>query len=303
MESCSPITKINISPLQHCLWLVTYYARLLLIKSHDPLIMWSRKIMWQTKNIIFPLTKRVAIITKLGRLVTYPKELLPLELIITKTTVTSHKMMGSHIYNHKSLWSYGLARSHDKLNPLYFSTTIMPIDTKLNKTTTYCGRLPPLKQHDPLIMWPTRGHMAIWKIYISTFTIIMPTNLCRVLTSERNFSMETLKCHQFLVIIITIFISKYLALKISQLWQACWPGGTYWSCIQRIYWSNKNNMNMMSRNISIRLIFAYPGFSLGLSCCQAQPYSQELPCYYYYCCYYCFLFLKRRLFRPVQQNK
>ena len=209
MESCSPITKIIISPLQNCLWLVTYDARLPLIKLHDPLIIWSSKIMWQTKNIISPLTKRVPMITKLGRLVTYLKELLPLELINTKTTVTSQKMMGSHLYNHKSLWSYGLARSHDKLNPLYFSTTIMPIDTKLNKMTTSRERLPPLKQHDPLIMWPTWGHMAIWKIFISTFTIIMATNLCSVLTSERSFSMETLKSSP-----ISCYYCYYFYLKV-----------------------------------------------------------------------------------------
>ena len=49
--------------------MVTYHEGLLTIKSHNVLIMWSCKVMWQTKIIIS--TTRVTMTTKLDRMVTY----------------------------------------------------------------------------------------------------------------------------------------------------------------------------------------------------------------------------------------
>ena len=49
--------------------MVTYHEGLLTIKSHNVLIMWSCKVMWQTKIIIS--STRVSMTTKLDRMVTY----------------------------------------------------------------------------------------------------------------------------------------------------------------------------------------------------------------------------------------
>ena len=49
--------------------MVTYHEGLLTIKSHNVLIMWSCKVMWQTKIIIS--STRVTMTTKLDRMVTY----------------------------------------------------------------------------------------------------------------------------------------------------------------------------------------------------------------------------------------
>ena len=49
--------------------MVTYHEGLLTIKSHNVLIIWSCKVMWQTKIIIS--STRVTMTTKLDRMVTY----------------------------------------------------------------------------------------------------------------------------------------------------------------------------------------------------------------------------------------
>ena len=49
--------------------------------------------------------------------------------------------------------------------------------------------LPPLKPHDHLIMQSTWGHVAIWKSQMY-FTGLMATNLGKVLSYRRMFSMQ-----------------------------------------------------------------------------------------------------------------
>ena len=48
-------------------------------------------------------------------------------------------------------------------------------------------------KHDPLIKWPTWGHMTVWKIYISIFLRFMADKLGRLLTLGRIFITQTLK--------------------------------------------------------------------------------------------------------------
>ena len=72
----------------------------------------------------------------------------------------------------------------------------MPVDTKLSRMVTWLTmyeRLPLIKPHHSLITWPTWGHMAFSKVYISTLAILMAIQLGRVLTSRRSFSTQTLK--------------------------------------------------------------------------------------------------------------
>ena len=73
--------------------MVTYLEGFLTIKSHNALVIWSYKVTWQTKIIL----KKSAYGYKLGRMITYLDEFLPVKL---------HS-------------SRGLARSCDKLKPLY----------------------------------------------------------------------------------------------------------------------------------------------------------------------------------------
>ena len=83
----------------------------------------------------------------------------------------------------------------------------MLIVTKLGKVVTYneAHRHQTRKGADLPWVTPTlnvtrsfyhetkRGHVRIWKIYISNFTRLMTTKLDRVLTSRKSFSMQSLK--------------------------------------------------------------------------------------------------------------
>ena len=69
----------------------------------------------------------------------------------------------------------------------------MAIDTSLDKMMTFCERPPPLKPLDPFIIWPMWGHMVIWKINISNFSIRKAIKLDRMLTTGRRFSMQMLE--------------------------------------------------------------------------------------------------------------
>ena len=75
----------------------------------------------------------------------------------------------------------------------------MPMFTKL---VMYSEELPPLDSHDPSwsgwsceIKWPAWGHVAILKIYISTFIRFTATKLDWVLTSGRRYN-KRLSRHQ-----------------------------------------------------------------------------------------------------------
>ena len=131
--------------------MVTYLDRNQPVKSHDPLITWSCKIMWQTKTTIFPLS--VPMVTKLDKMVTYLDGLLPIK---------------SH------LWSWGLKRSHSKLK--YISTTKVWAATKLGRMITYLDGLQPKKPNDPF--WLLCGLIKSrdkLKAYISTIIASLAT--------------------------------------------------------------------------------------------------------------------------------
>ena len=75
------------------------------------------------------------------------------------------------------------------------STTAMPRVTKLGRWMTYHDGLSPITSHNPLIKWPKWSHVAILKIYISIFTILMATKLSRMLILGKNF-IKCLSRHQ-----------------------------------------------------------------------------------------------------------
>ena len=78
-------------------------------------------------------------------------------------------MRGSHQYGRMTLWSRGLARSHDKIK--YISVTSVPMAIKFGRRTTYIEGLLPMKLFDHLITWS-------YKITWQTKTIISPLPQC-----------------------------------------------------------------------------------------------------------------------------
>lgn len=112
--------------------MVTYLERLLPIKSYDYIIQWIGKIRWQTNN---PSPQTQCLWTKLGRMVSYLGWLLPImshdhTITWSSDKIITHKLpqclllrsLRSFLaWNHKALWSRGLARSPKRLDIFYLS--------------------------------------------------------------------------------------------------------------------------------------------------------------------------------------
>ena len=108
--------------------------------------------------------------TKLGRLVTYFKTLLPI------------KQNGWVTWSFEILWQI----------KIIFSPKML-LATKLDRVITYYGRLSLITPHDTSITWTCE---VMWQIkyFISPlFTRRIAANLDTVLTSGRKFSKQTLK--------------------------------------------------------------------------------------------------------------
>ena len=120
---------------------------------------------WLTKSIIFPLLQC---------------------LWSLKTSCWWLSMTGSP---HNVTWpiDHIVLRDHVTTKP-----TISPLTQCLSTPDlvglTYSERLTSLKPHHPLITRPKWVHMVIWTICTSTFTILIATKLCKMLTSRRSFS-------------------------------------------------------------------------------------------------------------------
>ena len=110
--------------------------------------------------------------------------------------MVTHQDGLSHIKSHDPLTVS--SKSRDILNPFYLHYTI-PLDTKPGRMGTYCKRLLPLKSYDALITWPTWGHMAFRKIYISIFTILVTTKLDMVLTYCQASARQRLIHHRLFI--------------------------------------------------------------------------------------------------------
>ena len=115
---------------------VTYHKELSPIKSHDPLIMWSREIMWQIKIIITPLPERLP---PPMAMVTYLDGLLP-------TKSHHHFIMGSC----KITW----------WTKTIISPLPVPMATKFGRVT-YLERLQTIKSYSTWIMlFVLQGHVT-----------------------------------------------------------------------------------------------------------------------------------------------
>ena len=99
--------------------MVTYFKRLLAIKSFYALITWSWKIMWQTKTIIPP----------------QPQCLWPPNLLGWWCNLVLSKLIKNRIKNH------------------FIAITRVPMATKLSRIMTSHDGLTPIMSHNPLIAW------------------------------------------------------------------------------------------------------------------------------------------------------
>ena len=99
--------------------MVTYFKRLLAIKSVYALITWSWKIMWQTKTIIPP----------------QPQCLWPPNLLGWWCNLILSKLIKNRIKNH------------------FIAITRVPMATKLSRIMTSHDGLTPIMSHNPLIAW------------------------------------------------------------------------------------------------------------------------------------------------------
>ena len=124
--------------------MVTYLDGFLPVKSHDALVTWSYRIMWQTKirshglarsceNKKYIFTTTIFMATKLGRMVTYLDYLLP-----TKSN--------DHIITCfcEITW-----QTNTILSPL--PQCLWPYN--LGRMMTYLVWLLPIKSHDNIITW------------------------------------------------------------------------------------------------------------------------------------------------------
>ena len=109
--------------------MVTNIERLLPIILLYPLVTWSCKITWQTKNIS---TTTVPMSTKVGRMVTNLKRPLPIMLL------------------------YPLVACSWEIIWQTISTNTMPMTIKLGRRVTHHEGFSPIKAHDSWIMWSSK---------------------------------------------------------------------------------------------------------------------------------------------------
>ena len=138
-----------------------------------PLVTWSCKITWQTKNIS---TTTVCMSTKLGRMVTNLQQLLPIILLYLwlcvlersfdrgKTYLRQHDVCDHQTWQgcavpwedpiHKVTWplNHMVLQNHVTNQSHYISTTMMPMTTKPGRGATYHEGLP-IKLHGYIITW------------------------------------------------------------------------------------------------------------------------------------------------------
>ena len=99
-------------------------------------------------------------------------------------------------------------------------------------------------KHDPLIKWPTWGHMAVWKIFISTLTRFISNKPGRLLTLGRYANAWVVT--DFLLIIsqiadlyVDIYKSYYTELylknsKLNKKWMIQISGHFMWNVGKRL---------------------------------------------------------------------
>ena len=125
--------------------MITYLDRLLLIKSHDPLISWSCKITLQNKTTISPLSERLWLPNLAGWYRSYLDGPVPIK--------SRHPLI---------TWSCEITWQ----TKIFISITV-----PTPNFASYLDMLLPIMSHDPLITWSSE---IIWE----TKTTISPPSEC-----------------------------------------------------------------------------------------------------------------------------
>ena len=118
------IANLVLQPLKH------FISNTAIPLAHNPLTLWSCKIMWQMKTIISPLPQCLWLPNLVGWWL---------------------NLRGSYPSSHMTLWSCGLMRSHDKLE------TCLHYHNSYGYQTWWDGGIQcgasTSKLHDPLVTW------------------------------------------------------------------------------------------------------------------------------------------------------
>ena len=83
---------------------------------------------------------------------------------------------------HKYAWYLKTNKTYLKLQKMYWKHNRQGANIVLEDL-----------KHDPLIKWPTWGHVTAWKIFISIFVRFIANKFGRLLTLGRIFITQTLK--------------------------------------------------------------------------------------------------------------
>ena len=163
---------------------------------------WSCEITWQTKNI----TTTVPLTSKLGRMVNYLDWNLP--------------------ESHMTLWWRGLAKSRDKLKPLYLHNHSV-YDHQTCKDGDLPWGAPSDKVTRPFGYVVMQNHMTNWNHHNSATTVSFVSKRCRIVTYVKG--LLSIKSHDLLntwSCKITWQIKTFISPLPQCIWQpnlvGCW---------------------------------------------------------------------------------
>ena len=143
--------------------IVTWLKGLLLIKSYDPLITESCKIIWKTKVISLQ-----PMITKLGSMMTY---------------LHCHETLSLSTWSCKPMWQTEI------ISPLW-----LPMPAKLGRVLTYFKGIQTIKSHGSWVTWSC-------KISLKTFYVHYHSVYCHQTWQDDDlpWGVLTLKSHELLI--------------------------------------------------------------------------------------------------------
>ena len=140
-----------------------------LLNSHNPLITWSCKNIWNIRSVIF-LLQQVLGPPNLLRWLTTPNVLLSLSI------------RSFHLQSYAIIWTRGHVKLRDKLKTLSpFSQCLRP--PKPGRVATFNEELPSIKSGDSLIAWSYKitykvrqpfKHVVFWDHVTNQKHFIMP---------------------------------------------------------------------------------------------------------------------------------
>ena len=181
LSSCSLSKSFDKLKLWKFSKIITYHDGLLPVTQHDILMMWSLKIMWQTKIKISPKLK----------------SLWPLNLEGWWLTLRGFYPLG-----HSMPWTGKLARSRGKLKTFYsISTTTVILANKLASLETHRKEFLSYS-HMSFNQVVLLDHGTVWKFY-NSFENLWPLNLVGCWPQRGGLAWKVLNNHRLLVVFVS----------------------------------------------------------------------------------------------------